>query len=258
MIARDARQGNPHDWVVRLFRGWAAELDELVRFARTGEAPAGMEPTGESGRLPVVLRRLNDRLAVLLHEAERHDEMFGAGGLDDIRYALVVLADEMLLAADWPGRRAWLHEPLELRLYGTQKAGEEIFTRMDALLRGDGGDRPHLALSYLLLLSLGFRGSQSAPAGRERLAHLRGRLFQALARRTPEAARLLDNTITPEAYRNVLGETRARQMPYLRPWLAAGTVGGMVYLTVAWVLWRTATAPILDLIVTLRHMVGGT
>lgn len=247
-----------HGGVVRLFRIYMSELEATIRFARTGEPPAGMEmpPPTETGRLPLIARRLTEVLTRLQHEAAQRAASLGADEFEECRYAMVALADDLLLSADWPGRRAWLHEPLELRLFGTQKAGQEVFDRIQRLLSKDVGDDRELAVVYLLILSMGFRGSQRDARGEARIARLKELLFNYFFHRNPNVEHLKRRRLAPDAYRNVLAESAARHLPYLRPWVGAGIALLIGYLGLTQLVWYSKAAPINDLVGNLQRLVG--
>lgn len=247
-----------HGGVVRLFRLYMGELEALVRFARTGEPPAGMDnpPNAEGDRLPLIVRRLTETLARLQHEAGQHAGSFDTVEFEECRYALVALADDILLSTDWPGRRAWLREPLELRLFGTQKAGQEVFDRIQRLLSKDVGEDRELAVVYLLTLSMGFRGSQRDARGEARIARLKELLFNYFFHRNPNSEHLKRRKLAPEAYRNVLAASNARLLPYLRPWIGGGIALVIGYLGFTQMLWVAKASPIKDMVVNLQKLVG--
>lgn len=246
-----------HGWVARLFRLYMAELDALVRFAQTGEPPTGMDspPPTESGRLPVIARRLTDILGRLQYEAGQRAGGLDAAAFEQCRYAMVALADDVLLSVEWPGRAQWLREPLELRLFGTQKAGQEIFDRIQRLLSKDVGEDRELAVVYLLTLAMGFRGSQRDTRGEARIARLKELLFNYFFHRSPDGEHLKRRRLAPDAYRNVLADTHARHLPYLRPWVGAGIALVVAYAAVTHVTWLVQTAPLETLVATLQTLV---
>jgi type IV/VI secretion system ImpK/VasF family protein len=114
--------------------------------------------------------------------------------LEEARFALVVWADEVIQKADWPGRESWLREPLQQRLYRTNRGGNEFYERLARL--------PPAAIAvrevYWLVLALGFEGEYRDRPG-ERLALL-SQQYELLraARRLPEVAR--ERQLSPAAY----------------------------------------------------------
>ncbi|WP_428243242.1 DotU family type IV/VI secretion system protein [Gynuella sp.] len=81
--------------------------------------------------------------------------------LQRVRYALVALVDEQLICTtDWAGKNSWVNNLLEEHVYSTSLAGWELFRDIDRLIKRDSGlpYRAVLALIYLMVLQLGFRG----------------------------------------------------------------------------------------------------
>jgi type VI secretion system protein ImpK len=154
------------------------------------------------------------------------------------QFAMVALADEIFLHTDWAGREAWQSNLLESKLFGSHRAGELVFTRIDELLRDRDPVFLELATVYLNVLSLGFEGRhRGREEGPLELASYRRRLFQFVCNREPE---LYQGTgrLVPEAYTSTLDRGAARRLPYLRRWLyaAAGVVAA--WLVAAHLVWR--------------------
>ena len=71
---------------------------------------------------------------------------------------MAVLADEIFLNLNGPGRSAWKADRLETRLFGSYNAGDQFFKRLQNLLETGDQVRSELAIVYLLALSLQFGG----------------------------------------------------------------------------------------------------
>jgi type VI secretion system protein ImpK len=77
-----------------------------------------------------------------------------SGDLEEARFALVAWADEMVLRTSWPGRDQWEREPLQLQLFGTNRAGDEFYDHLARL-------RPEQTAAreiFFVCLALGFEG----------------------------------------------------------------------------------------------------
>ncbi|AJQ97515.1 DotU family type IV/VI secretion system protein [Gynuella sunshinyii] len=93
-------------------------------------------------------------------QSQDNDENLLAA-LQRSRYALVALVDEQLICTtDWAGKNSWVNNLLEEHVYNTSLAGWELFRDMDRLILQDSDlpYKPVLALIYLMVLQLGFRG----------------------------------------------------------------------------------------------------
>lgn len=82
-------------------------------------------------------------------------------------FALVAFLDESAIRAGGALRDAWFQRPLQLELFGTNRAGEEFFTRLDGLRR-DRDARIEALEVYACCLAFGFQG-QMGMAGPERV-----------------------------------------------------------------------------------------
>lgn len=232
------------EWFRRLYR------EVTVIKARLAEAPPLAGPgdvgtfgegggDGEAAAAPsgLTTAEVHGRLRSVL------DERPPAGGgshVEEVRYALAAMADEVFIHLPWSGSEAWRFNLLEAALFGTHRAGEEVFARIDHLLaHGDRSARhQEAALVYLLMLSLGFEGQyRGEPEARDTIERLRRELYRFLSGHgvQPEDALAL----SPEAYAFTLAPAGAvRRLPYLRRWLIALGVllGG--WLITAHFLWR--------------------
>jgi type VI secretion system protein ImpK len=74
--------------------------------------------------------------------------------LESARFALVAWADEVVLRSSWAGRDQWAHDLLQLKLFNTNRAGDEFFERLEAL-RPEQNDAREI---YFLCLAMGFEG----------------------------------------------------------------------------------------------------
>lgn len=156
---------------------------------------------GEPGDLR---RRLHEQLARI--EAAGREAGVAPQDLEDVRFALVALADETVLnQSGWPGRAEWLSKPLQLELFQVNVAGEEFFTRLDALRRRPDAHDQALEVYYLCLV-LGFEGRMRL-SGRERVEALIAELAREMATaRKAEAGRLSPRGGRPDEVIDAVGE----------------------------------------------------
>jgi type VI secretion system protein ImpK len=82
-------------------------------------------------------------------------------------FGLVAFLDESAIRAGGALRDAWFQRPLQLELFGTNRAGEEFFTRLDGLRR-DREARIESLEVYACCLAFGFQG-QLGMAGPEKV-----------------------------------------------------------------------------------------
>lgn len=138
------------------------------------------------------------------------------------QYVMAALADEIFLYLDWPGREAWRTQLLEYKLFQSYHAGEEVFRRIEAVLRTRDPADSELAKIYLMALALGFRGALRGPAAQARIDWYRRELYTFLTNRDPGTPRD-PHSLFPEAYQSNL-ETAgsARRLSPARRWLLGG------------------------------------
>lgn len=155
------------------------------------------------------------------------------------QYVMAALADETFLYLDWPGRDAWRANLLEFKLFQSYRAGEEVFRRMDALLRTRDPADLELAKIYLLALGLGFRGSLRGPEGEARIDAYRRELYTFLTNRDPGASRQ-PHSLFPEAYQsNIETAGSSRRLSPARRWLLAGLLLLLGWILVSHHIWTT-------------------
>ncbi|HEV2854762.1 MAG TPA: DotU family type IV/VI secretion system protein [Thermoanaerobaculia bacterium] len=135
------------------------------------------------------------------------------------QYVMAALADEIFLYLEWPGRDAWRTQLLEFKLFQSYNAGEEVFRRIEAVLRTRDPADAELAKIYLMALALGFRGALRGPGAQARIDWYRRELYTFLTNRDPGTPRD-PHSLFPEAYQSNL-ETAgsARRLSPARRWL---------------------------------------
>jgi type VI secretion system protein ImpK len=83
--------------------------------------------------------------------------------LEEIRYALAALADEVVLGKGGALRESWLTRLLQLKYFGQNVAGDVFFERLSTLRRDP--TRIEVLKVYYLCLMLGFRGKYRVRGG---------------------------------------------------------------------------------------------
>ena len=83
-----------------------------------------------------------------------HDAGYADADIEEALFAVVALADEVLIAADWLGRSEWQRRLLQRRYFGLTNAGVAFYTRLEAL----GTQQLAVREVYFLCLGLGFAG----------------------------------------------------------------------------------------------------
>jgi type VI secretion system protein ImpK len=143
---------------------------------------------------------------------------FGREEANDLAYPVVALADELVLSKGSEELRAfWSQQPLQLHYFKENVAGEEFFTRLDAIRRDPR--RAELARAYYLALVFGFQGRYRVRGGELELMAIVDGLARELARGRQTDAELLSPS--GERAASGLGDAR-RAGPLLM--IAAGAL----------------------------------
>lgn len=173
----------------------------------------------EEASLPTA-SELHARLRASVDELLRRAAAAGYGReeANDIAYAVVALADEVVLSKGSDELRAyWGDQPLQLHFFQENVAGEQFFARLDAIRKDPR--RGELLRAYYLALLFGFQGRYRMRGGDLELMGLVDSLSRELARSRAHDVEVL----SPAGERPAESLGRgARAGPLL--WIAAGAV----------------------------------
>jgi type VI secretion system protein ImpK len=157
--------------------------------------------------------------------------------LDEAQYVMAATADELFIGMNWDGADGWTMRPLEVELFGTRRAGDEIFARIDRLTNGFGPVDTEVATVYLTALELGFKGRYADD--RATLDAYEGRLRKLVGRRPPATGPLV-----PGCYEHTTVAGSGLHLPRSRMWWStAAAIAGiaLLVLVVTFVRFRGST-----------------
>ena len=125
---------------------------------------------------------VHQQLTIYVEQASRSATKagFSQSDAEDIRYALVALIDETMLARGGALREFWLPRVLQLRYFNENVAGEAFFQRLESIRR-DSSRRDILRV-YFMVLMFGFKGQYSIRGGQIELADITDRVRDDLLR----------------------------------------------------------------------------
>lgn len=225
--------------------------------ALAGDAPPvpWSDETGkqesEAGGLGPPASELAQRLQSILElqalEAGRRGGDYGILYYKEAQYIMAVLADEIFLSINWPGRAYWKRDLLETRLFGTYNAGEQFFSRLEALLANGDRVQSELAVIYHMALSLGFKGKYRGSSDLARLDDYRKQLYQMIYRR-PSSLATGQERLSPQAYENTVEESARRWLPSPSRWYALVVLAVLVFLVAGHIVWLNATDDLHELL----------
>ncbi|HYR28784.1 MAG TPA: DotU family type IV/VI secretion system protein, partial [Thermoanaerobaculia bacterium] len=210
---------------------WVFGSEETVGL---GESAAKESPTA-------VWRRLSSLLERQALEAGSQGGDFALELYRRAQYAMVALADEVFLHTDWAGRDSWRDHLLETKFFGSHRAGEELFERIEDLLHDRETLFAELGRIYLMVLGLGFQGKfRGRPDADAVIANYRHRLFRFVFNRDPLAVHG-NQYVVPQAYAATLDEAVTTELPYIKPWIWAIAASILLWVGGSYGIWYYST-----------------
>ena len=228
-------------FVTEKFQQFHAELVRLQDRLREGNAAFDLDAPAESRAASLsasaVWRRILNVLERQEQDAVRHGGDLGLELYKRAQYAMAALADEVFLNMDWPGRDAWRQSLVEAKLFGTHRAGEELFERIEELLRVRDAGQTEIARIYLSVLALGFQGKYRGRSdAEEEIEVVRRKLYRLIFGRDPRVVRGRE-AVAPQAYMGMIERPRV-ELPHLKPWIWAIVLVLLVWITGQHLIWR--------------------
>lgn len=204
----------------------------------------------EAGKQETSPREVWDALLGLLERqaiaVRRTGGEYAAELYREAQYVMAALADEVFLHLDWDGREIWRGNLLETRLFGTQRAGDLIFDRIEAILRTRDPLQTELGKVYLLALALGFQGRYRSSGGgaggdgEARLLGYRRALYGFVGNVDPDAP-ADSRALLPEAYVSTVEAADSRRLPNARRWVTAAVLLLLLWAGVSHFVWLDLT-----------------
>ena len=228
-------QAEPETFLVASFREFYRDLLAVKERARGGRWRGAAESAGTPQDLWRHLLSILERQAL---DAGRIGGDIGAELYRQAQYVMAALADDTFVHLRWPGREGWTTNLLEARLFGTHRAGEEVFDRLERLLRERDSAYVELGRVYLMALALGFEGKlRGRPEGPALLGAYRRSLYRFIHHREPRVVRG-DESVVPQAYAATLEVAEPRRLPYLRRWIVTGLLVIVLWVAGGHLVWR--------------------
>jgi len=177
-----------------------------------------------ASRDPGDCKQLFDNATSLLEGLSQNarDAGVDSAHLEAARYALCALIDEIVLGSRWEIKGQWMSNPLQMAFFGDFTAGEQFFTRLDALQQ-DLAHNVDAVEVYAQCLAAGFRGKYADLAGMQKLDDMLAELGPKLRAARGVEGRALS---TPHAPAAVLRQS-VKRMPV---WMMAVAGAALVLL----------------------------
>lgn len=254
-------------FLVNQFRDFYREVirwkERAVRDPQAFRAPSAQTPAGAPSGTEAVAATIWQALLELMERqaiaVRRSGGEFAAEVFKEAQYAMAALADEVFIHLDWRGRDEWQANLLEQRLFGTHRAGDVIFERIERILHTRDPLDADLAKIYLMVLALGFLGRYRRSAdGQARVDSYRRQLYAFITNEDPDAQREA-KPLFPEAYNSTLEVGEGRRLAPASRWFLGLTLIVLLWVAVSHYLWRgliTEMEPIVERILVDDGTVG--
>ena len=238
-MARTRIETEENDLAMEQFRAF---FDELVKAQRRfSEAPDTDPDEAAQG----MSRHLLNVLEIQTLQSRRDSTRFDIENVADARYLKAVLADELLLNAQWAGRERWTSYLLESALFRTNIAGDLVFKKIEALLSDREPSRREIARLYLFALAMGFQG-RFRGAGEQadaRLRSYREELYEFIYQRRADLGGR-DRVVSESAYTNTLSHIAPRKLPTVSRWSVMALLVVAALLAISEILWLWQSWPV--------------
>jgi type VI secretion system protein ImpK len=167
--------------------------------------------------------------------------------IDDAKYIMTVLADEIFLNLKWEGARFWRFTLLEKQIFQTEIAGDKFFQMTDEIISDVTNEE--IAFLYLMALSLGFKGRyRDIENSDEQISWYKDRLYAILSAKParlffPGRTHLLDS-----CYEHTNIECNESYLPDSKFWSWCIIAIVFLYIIVSYLVWNGITGDIGDVL----------
>jgi len=169
----------------------------------------------KNGYVPQDLQQFREKILSLLAQFEQQAKRINciSNDIQDAKYAFCALLDETIVTQTNPDfftlQNNWLSNPLQLKLFGSQLAGDHFFESLEQL-RIKGKERlASLEIFYYCLL-LGFQGKYRIDSI-EHLNHLRARLGDEIEFLKGSKTQFSPYAALPDQIKNIIH----KELPFL-------------------------------------------
>lgn len=112
----------------------------------------------EGKNFQVTAAEMKNRLISMMDEMENNSAMDAdlRRSFEEVRYALIVFADEVLNTSDWSEAGSWAGDRIEMHYYQTMVGGEKFYADLDEARKSRV--EPDILGVFYLCIALGFKG----------------------------------------------------------------------------------------------------
>ncbi len=187
-----------------------------------------------------------------------HNSRLSEKKIDEIKYIMTVLVDEIFINMKWEGSKYWRFSLLEKQLFQSEVAGERFFSLLDQNISNTSQlNNNDCIFVYLMALSLGFKGKfRDMDKGDEFLTWYKDKMYAILHKKSsklfyPGRSKLIEScyayTLFQENNNNTLPDI------HFWTWCVIGVIS--LYIVVSYIIWFGITDDILSVIRSLTEQI---
>jgi len=239
--------------VFERFRAFWTEV-ETLRESVVSRAAAPVAAEGSTALVhpPTAVRE--QLLAVVRSQEAELTRQGKSAALEYYRqaqYAMVAAADELFIRMPWSGASYWSSHLLETACFGTRRAGDAVFARIERLIQQPHPAEKELAAVYLTTLALGFRGKYGDGDDDGTIDRYKRQLYEVIFEKQPDLTDTF-HRLLPQCYENTIAAGSGRRLRSPRVWWWASAAVVAIWIVVSHMLWLEITTPLYQKIATIR------
>ncbi len=173
----------------------------------------------------------------------------------EVVYIMVSLADEIFLNTPWDGKKYWEDNMLEKYFFGTQMAGEKIFSNIDKLIEKNDAESLLIAEIYMKTLSLGFRGKYRDNAEQDKPINVYRKAIFNFVEKYDKSIHMVSHRMFSKDYTYTLPTINRQFLPDVSiiNYVYAFTI--FVFLVVSSVVWLVETKDLYEILQEISNIV---
>ncbi len=169
--------------------------------------------------------------------------------VNEAKYVMTVLADEVFINLRWEGARFWRFSLLEKQLFQSEIAGEKFFSSLDRLLENINSTNEELAFLYLMSLSLGFKGKyRDSDSSKEHISWYKDRLYSIFHNKPSRLFYPGRGQLINSCYESTVLDDSPLNLPDVKFWSWCIISVIFVYIIVSFGIWHSITGEISDVL----------
>jgi type IV/VI secretion system ImpK/VasF family protein len=160
---------------------------------------------------------------------DKFKDEVGADTARELFYMMTVFSDEIFINIDWGGKQTWEDNLLEERIFKSHCAGIKVFSNIDTLVNAKPEASKRIALIYLLVLALGFKGRFLFNDQDNSLLNYKKKLFLVLYNLKSNVFEKL-HSLFPQNNTELAGQVRKILSPDFIRWTVYGILGALAFI----------------------------